>query len=51
MILLLFVITFLAVVLTGPAGKDWLTKRKALKNRPDAKILPFPYDRNHPRKL
>lgn len=45
------VIVFFVTVLTGPSGKEYFTKRKQLKNRPLAKLLPFPYPPGHPRKL
>ena len=51
MLICLFVITFFVIVLTGPAGIEWRDKRKALKNQPLAKLLPFPYPPNHPRKI
>lgn len=45
------VIVFFAVVATGPGGRDWLNRRKRLKEQPLAKVLPFPYPPKHPRKL
>ncbi len=42
MIACLLVITFFAVVGTGPDGVDWLARRRALRDRPVAKVLYLP---------
>lgn len=51
MVICALVITFFVVVLTGPYYVEKREQRKALKDKPTAKLLPFPYDRDHPRKL
>lgn len=51
MIICLLVIVFFATVASGPAGREHLRRRKYLKERPLAKVLPFPYPKGHPRKL
>lgn len=48
--ILALIIVFLVTVLTGPAGQDYVNKRKQLRERPLAKVLPFPYPPGHPRK-
>lgn len=50
MILLLLAI-FFGTVFSGPGGKEYLARRKLLKDRAKAKVLAFPYPKNHPRKL
>lgn len=50
MVLLLLIGVFLVTVLSGPAGRDYLRRRKSLKERPLAKVIPFPYPPKHPRK-
>ena len=42
MIFVLFVIVFFTVVVTGPAGVEWQEKRRALRDRPMAKVLYLP---------
>ncbi len=51
MLICALVIVFFTTVATGPDGMAWLAKRKQLKEQPIAKLLPFPYPANHPRKL
>lgn len=51
MVILALILVFLVTLFSGPAGKDYLNKRKLLKERPKAKLLPFPYPPGHPRKL
>lgn len=51
MLICALVIVFFVTVLTGPAGVEYLNKRKSLKEQPLAKLLPFPYPKEHPRKL
>lgn len=42
MILLALLVTFLVVVLTGPAGVEWREKRRARLDAPAAKVLYLP---------
>lgn len=51
MIYCLLVLVFFVTVATGPAGRDYLHRRKLLKERPLAQVLAFPYPKGHPRKL
>jgi len=51
MIITTLILTFFLVVATGPDGKEWYERRKALKSRPMAKLLPFPYPKGHPRRI
>lgn len=39
MIICLLVITFFAVIATGPAGVEWREKRRARLDRPTARVL------------
>lgn len=49
--IVLLVIVFVVTVLTGPAGKEYLNRRKQLRERPLAKVIPLPYPSGHPKKL
>lgn len=42
MIALLLLATFLATVLTGPAGKEYLAKRRLLLDAPTARVTYLP---------
>lgn len=42
MIICLFVITFFAVIASGPAGKEFLDERRARRDRPLAKVIYLP---------
>ncbi len=49
--ILVLILVFVATFMTGPAGKEYLDKRKKLKEKPLAKVLPFPYPPGHPKKV
>jgi len=42
MLICLFVITFFAVVASGPAGREVLDARRARRDRPLAKVIYLP---------
>ena len=42
MIICFFVITFFAVVLSGPAGLDWVEERRVARDRPMATVHYLP---------